>query len=138
MNKMVEKSAKKIIGKVVSIAGKKTISVLVESTKMHPIYKKRFKISKKFLAHDEAQEAGINDIVEVEEIKPISKRKRLKLSKIIEKGEVLTKQEKELLGEEEQEKEVEKSKAEAESDKKEASSKNISKKDQLQEVKSAE
>lgn len=62
-------------GKVVSNKADKTVTVLVERRVMHPLYKKFFKRSKKYLAHDEANTCGIGDTVVIEECRPISARK---------------------------------------------------------------
>lgn len=66
---------RRLRGKVVSTKMEKTASVLVERHKVHPLYNKRFIVSKKFLSHNEigAQEG---DKVIIEESKPISKNKR--------------------------------------------------------------
>ncbi|MFC7331643.1 30S ribosomal protein S17 [Rhodocista pekingensis] len=63
-------------GTVVSDKGDKTIIVLVERRVMHPVYKKFIKQSKKYAAHDEANAFKIGDVVQIEECRPISKRKR--------------------------------------------------------------
>lgn len=62
-------------GRVVSDKMDKTITVVVERKTMHPIYKKYVKSSKKFAAHDEANFFKKGDMVEIEECRPISKRK---------------------------------------------------------------
>lgn len=63
-------------GTVVSDKGDKTVIVLVERRVMHPVYKKFIKQSKKYAAHDEANAFKIGDTVQIEECRPISKRKR--------------------------------------------------------------
>ncbi len=78
---------KRIIATVTSDTQDKTIVVTVSDSKMHPLYKKRFKTSRKFHVHDEKNEAKIGDIVEVEESKPISKNKTWVLTKIITKAQ---------------------------------------------------
>jgi small subunit ribosomal protein S17 len=78
---------KRLIGKVVSDKMKKTIVVLVERWKAHPKYKKRFRVSKKYHAHDEKEEAKVGDLVMIEESRPYSKTKRFKLVRILEKAE---------------------------------------------------
>lgn len=70
-------------GKVVSDKMEKTIVVLVERTKEHPIYKKKYTVSTKFKAHDEAAKAKIGDMVEIEESKPLSATKRWSLKKVL-------------------------------------------------------
>ena len=77
---------KEMAGVVVSDKAEKTITVLVETYKNHALYKKRVKYSKKYLVHDEKQEAKIGDKVEVMETKPLSKRKRFRLTKVVEKA----------------------------------------------------
>lgn len=62
-------------GRVVSNKADKTITVLVESRVMHPLYKKFFKRSKKYLAHDETNVCNVGDLVVIEECRPLSARK---------------------------------------------------------------
>lgn len=81
--------AKTFVGVVASDKTDKTISVLVTTHKTHPIYKKRYISSKRFLAHDEKNEAGEGDKVRIAESKPISARKRFVLTKVIEKAGVV-------------------------------------------------
>ena len=67
---------KKILqGVVVSDKMQKTVVVSVETIKEHPKYKRKYKIHKKYKAHDENQEYHIGDKVLIEETKPISKDK---------------------------------------------------------------
>ena len=63
-------------GIVTSKSGDKSIVVTVHTYENHPIYKKRFRKSSKFHAHDEANTAQVGDEVVIVESKPISKRKR--------------------------------------------------------------
>jgi small subunit ribosomal protein S17 len=74
------------VGKLVSDKMEKTIVVLVEDNVKHPLYGKIVKKSIKFKAHDENNEAGIGDTVEIMETRPLSKDKRWRLVKIIEKA----------------------------------------------------
>ncbi len=62
-------------GVVVSDKMDKTVVVQVERRVMHPIYKKYIKRSKKYAAHDEANAHKIGDVVQIQECRPISKRK---------------------------------------------------------------
>lgn len=62
-------------GKVVSNAAEKTVVVLVERRFKHPLLGKVVKKSKKYIAHDESNSAQIGDSVQLEECRPISKRK---------------------------------------------------------------
>lgn len=73
-------------GVVVSDANDKTIVVQVEERKPHPIYGKMITTTKKFHAHDENNEAGNGDTVQITETRPLSKMKRWRLSKIVEKA----------------------------------------------------
>ena len=66
---------KKLIGIVVSDKMTKTVVVNVERIKEHPKYKRRYKIHKKYKAHDENQEYHVGDKVMIEETKPMSKDK---------------------------------------------------------------
>lgn len=67
---------KTIQGVVVKAAMKDTVTVKVDRYVMHPKYKKYYKISKKFLAHDAGNACGVGDKVVMREGKPISKLKR--------------------------------------------------------------
>ena len=64
----------------------KTIVVAVEDSYQHPLYKKTMKRTYKLKAHDENNECGIGDTVEVMETRPLSKDKRWRLIRIIEKA----------------------------------------------------
>ena len=75
-----------LIGRVVSAANNKTITVLVETSKKHPLYKKVVKSTKKFKVHDEKEEANVGDTVEIMETRPISKQKHFRLVRIVEKA----------------------------------------------------
>ena len=74
------------IGQVVSDKMDKTIVVAVEDSYRHPLYKKTMKRTYKLKAHDENNECGIGDTVEVMETRPLSKDKRWRLVNIIEKA----------------------------------------------------
>ena len=71
-------------GVVVSDKAQKTIVVSVSTSKTHPIYKKGYSITKKFMAHDEKEEAKPGDRVSIIETRPLSARKRFTLRKVIE------------------------------------------------------
>ena len=64
----------------------KTITVQITERYKHPLYKKILKRSKKFLAHDENNEAEIGDKVLIAETRPLSKNKHFRLVEIIEKA----------------------------------------------------
>ncbi|MEY8381000.1 30S ribosomal protein S17 [Ileibacterium valens] len=73
-------------GRVVSDKMDKTITVAVETMKMHPLYGKRVNYTKKFKAHDENNTAKEGDVVEIMETRPLSKTKRFRLVKIVEEA----------------------------------------------------
>lgn len=75
--------AKTLQGVVVSDVNNKTIVVNVATRKTHSLYKKAYSTSKKYKAHDEKNEAKIDDVVIIVETRPISKDKHFKLDKII-------------------------------------------------------
>ncbi len=83
---MERNTRKVLVGKVVSDKMDKTITVLVETYKNHPIYKKRVKYSKKYKAHDEQQVAKMGDKVEIMETRPLSATKNFRLVRIVEKS----------------------------------------------------
>jgi small subunit ribosomal protein S17 len=74
------------VGRVVSNKMDKTIVVAVESLKKHRIYKRTYKQTKRFHAHDEENTCQIGDIVRIEESRPISKTKHWRLVEIIKRG----------------------------------------------------
>lgn len=84
---MVERGRRKIrIGRVVSNKMDKSIVVAIERRVAHPIYKKYFQKTTKLMAHDPNNECQIGDIVEIMETRPLSKRKRWRLVKILERN----------------------------------------------------
>ena len=78
---------KERVGMVVSDAQDKTVTVSVETLVEHPLYKKRVRRSKKFLAHDENNEARVGDTVRIIETRPLSRRKRWRVARIISRAE---------------------------------------------------
>lgn len=77
--------AKQIVGVVSSSKGDKTIVVTVHTRKTHPLYRKQYTVTSKFMAHDEKNEAQPGDKVAIIETRPLSARKRHTLDRIIEK-----------------------------------------------------
>jgi small subunit ribosomal protein S17 len=75
------------IGRVTSDKMQKTIVVAVESLKRHPLYRRTYKSTNKFKAHDEHNDARIGDTVRIEETRPLSKDKRWRLVEIIRRAE---------------------------------------------------
>ena len=74
-------------GKVVSNKMQKSIVVAVERQVMHPLYKKYFRVTKKFMAHDENNDCQIGDVVRIIESRPLSARKRWTLLEIVERAQ---------------------------------------------------
>lgn len=74
-------------GVVVSDKNDKTIVVLVERRLRHPVLKKTVRLSKKYHAHDEKNEAKNGDIVRIEETRPLSKQKRWALVEKVAAGQ---------------------------------------------------
>lgn len=70
---------RQLIGIIVSHKMNKTAVVKVDKTKLHPKYKKRYIISKKFKAHDEKNEYKERDVVVIEECRPMSREKRWRI-----------------------------------------------------------
>ncbi len=83
----VERALRKTrVGTVVSDKMDKTITVAIKDNVKHPTYGKIIKRTTKFHAHDENNECGIGDTVEIMETRPLSKTKRWRLVRIIEKA----------------------------------------------------
>ena len=80
---------KKQIGIVISKKIKKTIVVKIENRYSHPIYSKTLVKTKKYLAHNELEDCNIGDQVLIQECRPLSKRKRWKLIKILSKSSLI-------------------------------------------------
>src|SRR5579885_2106705 len=77
--------ARTIVGLVSSDKPDKTIVVTVQTRKTHPLYKKQYTVSRRFMAHDEKNEAHVGDKVLIVETRPLSARKHYALGKIIER-----------------------------------------------------
>ncbi|MED0701855.1 30S ribosomal protein S17 [Aeribacillus composti] len=87
---MSERNKRKVYtGRVVSDKMDKTITVLVETYKKHPLYGKRVKYSKKFKAHDEQNKAKVGDIVRIMETRPLSATKRFRLVEVVEEAVII-------------------------------------------------
>ena len=78
-----------LIGRVVSDKMEKTVTVLIERRVKHPMYGKIITTSKKYHAHNEGNEAKSGDLVEIEEIRPLSRTKSWKVSKLLEKARII-------------------------------------------------
>ena len=79
-------SRKDRTGVVVSDVQDKTIVVSVQRTTTHPLYKKTIRVSKKYHAHDEANDARVGDTVRIIETRPLSKLKRWRLAEVLERA----------------------------------------------------
>jgi small subunit ribosomal protein S17 len=83
---MSERGIRKVrVGRVVSDKMDKSISVAVVRKVKHPIYSKYFQSSKKYMAHDEMNDAREGDLVSITECRPLSSRKRWRLTEVIER-----------------------------------------------------
>jgi small subunit ribosomal protein S17 len=78
---------KERVGLVVSDKPDKTVAVSVETLVRHPLYKKRVRRSKRFMVHDERNEARLGDTVRIVETRPISARKRWRLASIVSRAQ---------------------------------------------------
>jgi len=74
------------VGIVVGTKMDKSIIVSMERKVAHPLYKKYYKKTTKFMAHDEKNECGVGDTVKIMETRPLSKLKKWRLVEILEKA----------------------------------------------------
>jgi small subunit ribosomal protein S17 len=88
--------AKTLIGTVSSTAPDKTIVISVNSRQTHPLYKKQYTVTSKYIAHDENNDCKVGDKVSIIETRPLSARKRHTLHKIIQRT-ALSKEDKEVI-----------------------------------------
>ena len=85
----MEKNNRRVLtGTVVSDKMDKTITVLVETYKNHPLYHKRVKYSKKYKAHDENSVASMGDTVKIMETRPLSATKYFRLVEVVKKASI--------------------------------------------------
>ncbi len=80
--------ARTLTGVVTSDKADKTIVISVHTRKTHPIYKKQYSVTTKFIAHDENNEAKVGDKVVITETRPISRRKHFSLQQVVEKARI--------------------------------------------------
>ena len=85
----MEGKKQELVGKVVSDACNKTITIEVVTYKKHPLYKKNVKTTKRYSVHDEENKAKVGDIVKVVSSRPLSKTKRFVLDSIVEEAVIL-------------------------------------------------
>ena len=88
-NVEMTKLTRTLVGTVTSDKMDKTVTVLVERRVKHPLYGKYVVESKKYHAHDEANECGVGDKVEIAETRPLSKTKCWKVTRILEKAVII-------------------------------------------------
>jgi small subunit ribosomal protein S17 len=86
MTEAQTKVTRSFVGKVVSDARDKTVTVLVERRVMHELYGKIVGKSRKYHAHDEKNEFKLGDIVEISEGRPLSKTKSWYVTRLVEKA----------------------------------------------------
>lgn len=72
------------VGTVTSAKMKNTVTIVVHTHAMHPIYKKRYRMSKKFMADTNGMDVYAGDLVEISECRPLSKNKHFKVTKIVQ------------------------------------------------------
>jgi small subunit ribosomal protein S17 len=80
-----EGGRRRLIGRVASDKMQKTVVVEVVRFKRDPVYKKYVRVRKRYKAHDEKNEFKTGDRVEIEEHRPLSREKRWKVVKLIER-----------------------------------------------------
>ena len=76
-------------GTVASVSGEKTVVVQVERRVKHPRYDKFMSKRAKFMAHDESNDCGVGDLVEIVSTRPMSARKRWRISRVVRKAVVV-------------------------------------------------
>ncbi len=74
------------VGTVVSDRAEKTITVRVDRLVEHPLYKRRYKKTSRFSVHDERNEGKVGDRVQIEECRPMSRSKRFRLLRVVERA----------------------------------------------------
>jgi small subunit ribosomal protein S17 len=75
------------VGTVVSNAADKSVTVKVENFVMHPLYRRFMRTSTKFMVHDEENTCNNGDRVLIEECRPLSRRKRWRVRRVIERAQ---------------------------------------------------
>ena len=86
---MERNNRKVLVGRVVSDKMDKTITVVVETKRNHPVQGKRINYSKKYKAHDENNVAKEGDIVRIMETRPLSATKRFRLVEVVEEAVII-------------------------------------------------
>jgi small subunit ribosomal protein S17 len=83
----MESGRRTLVGRVVSDKMQKTIVVVVETRKRHPLYGKVVRNVKRFKAHDEENTSAVGDLVRIVEWRPLSHGKRWMLEEVLERAE---------------------------------------------------
>lgn len=83
---MLRNRRKEKVGRVTSNKSDKTITVVMNTKSIHPVYGKFVKTATKFMAHDEENACSIGDLVSIMETRPLSKKKRWRLVEIIQRA----------------------------------------------------
>lgn len=83
---MLRNRRKEKVGRVTSNKAHKTITVVMDTKAIHPVYGKFVKIATKYMAHDEDNTCSIGDLVRIMETRPLSKKKRWRLVEVIERA----------------------------------------------------
>ncbi|MFG6459858.1 30S ribosomal protein S17 [Roseateles sp. BYS96W] len=89
MTEAQTKNVRTLVGKVVSDARAKTVTVLVERRAKHELYGKIVARSRKYHAHDENNEYKVGDVVEISETRPVSKTKAWAVTRLVEKAQLV-------------------------------------------------
>jgi small subunit ribosomal protein S17 len=80
--------AKTLTGTVSSVAANKTIVITVHTRKTHPLYKKQYTVTSKYMAHDEENTCQLGDQVSIVETRPLSARKRYTLKEVLKRAPI--------------------------------------------------
>ena len=83
------KVTRTLVGKIVSDARSKTVTVLIERRSKHELYGKIVAHSRKYHAHDEKDEFKMGDVVEITESRPLSKTKNWVVTRLVEKAQTV-------------------------------------------------
>jgi len=83
---MQERKSKTLTGRVVSNSGNKSIKIVIDFRVKHPKYGKYVKRRTKLGVHDEHNQAGVGDLVEIVQCRPYSKTKSWRLHRVVEKA----------------------------------------------------
>lgn len=82
----VKESGRTLVGEVVSARAKNSVTVAIVRVGAHPLYGKYIKRTTRLLAHDENNEAREGDVVEIEQCRPVSRRKAWSLRRVVTKA----------------------------------------------------